>query len=134
MRFYGQPYIKQFHTAGILLGAVILLFAGCGVSKQHQGVLNKWRDTTIEPFEKGQTTQSDIITVLGPPSQVIALNDQVVFYYMRENVESKGVFFLVFNWVSKRVSYDRAIFFFDQAGVLTEYAYSIERIPYEQAP
>ena len=113
---------------------LVLALAGCGVSKQSQGVANLWRDDSLPPFERGITTQSQVIQRLGPPSQVIGLNDQVVFYYLRENVASRGVFLILYNWTSKRVSYDRAIFFFNEDGVLTEYGLSVERLPYEKAP
>jgi hypothetical protein len=110
------------------------MLAGCGVTRQTQGVMNKWRDKSIAPFETGQTTQSDVIAQLGPPSQVIALNDGVVYYYMRELVVSKGLFLIVYNVVRKQVSYDRAIFFFNSEGILTDYGYSAEQIPNEKAP
>jgi len=113
---------------------LVLTLAGCGVSKQSQGVVNQWRDASLPPFERGITTQSEVIERLGPPSQVIGLNDQIVFYYLRESVASEGVFLILYNWTSKRVSYDRAIFFFNKDGVLTEYGVSIERLPYEKKP
>ena len=121
-------------TAGAFATVFLLLLFGCGVSVQRQGVVNKWRDESLPPFEKGRTTQAEVIERLGPPSQVIGLNDQVVFYYMRELVETKGIILLIFNWMNKRYSYDRAIFFFNTKGVLTDYAYSFERIPYEEGP
>lgn len=118
----------------LAMAMLVLTLAGCGVSKQSQGVVNQWRDASLPPFERGITTQSEVIERLGPPSQVIGLNDQIVFYYLRENVASKGVFLILFNWTSKRVSYDRAIFFFNKDGLLTEYGISVERLPYEKSP
>lgn len=119
-------------AAQLAIAILVLTLAGCGVSKQSQGVVNQWRDASLPPFERGITTQSEVIERLGPPSQVIGLNDQIVFYYLRESVDSEGVFLLLFNWTRKRVSYDRAIFFFNKDGVLTEYGISVERLPYEK--
>lgn len=128
----GPPTASTTRLAAQLAIAILALtLAGCGVSKQNQGVVNQWRDASLPPFERGITTQSEVIQRLGPPSQVIGLNDQIVFYYLRESVASKGVFLLLFNWTSKQVSYDRAIFFFNKDGVLTEYGISVERLPYE---
>ena len=129
-----QRTVIKRHQAIVLLGVVFIwMLAGCGVTRQTQGVMNKWRDESIPPFEKGQTTQSEVIELLGPPSQVIALNDGVVYYYMREFVISKGLFLIVYNVVRKQVSYDRAIFFFNSEGILTDYGYSEEQIPNEKA-
>jgi hypothetical protein len=47
----------------------------------------------------GQTTESDIIKALGPPSQVVRLRDQTVFYYLMEHREGKGAILLLCNWV-----------------------------------
>lgn len=129
-----DPFSSSAKCAAVLLAIALLCLAlaGCGVSKQSQGVVNLWRDASLPPFERGVTTQSEVIERLGPPSQVISLNRQVVFYYLRETVAAKGVFLLLFNYTSKHVSYDRAIFFFDQDGVLTEYGISVERLPYEK--
>ena len=111
---------------------VVLSLTACGISTQQQGVFNKWRDSATPSFEKGITTQAEILTILGPPSQIIGINDQVVFYYMLERIKSQTAIFIVFNWTKKNINYDRAIFFFDQNGVLTEYAFSLEQIPYEK--
>jgi hypothetical protein len=76
----------------------------------------------------GQTTESDIIKALGPPSQVIGLRDQTVFYYLTEHRKGKGAIFIIYNWVKEDTIYDRAIFFFDQNGVLRDYGFSKEEI------
>lgn len=72
------------------------------------------------------------MAALGPPSQVIALHDQTLFYYLREQLATKGLFLLLYNQMRENVSYDRAIFFFDRKGILTDFAYSAETIPYEE--
>jgi outer membrane protein assembly factor BamE (lipoprotein component of BamABCDE complex) len=109
----------------------LLATIGCSALTANRGVLNTWRDSALPSFEKGRTTQSEIITVLGPPSQVIGLHNRMIFYYMLERSKLKKIFTLVYNWSDEKVRYDRAIFFFDQKGLLTEYAYSLESIPYE---
>jgi hypothetical protein len=51
-----------------------------------------------------------------------------VFYYLMEHREGKAGIFLIYNWVKEDTTYDRAIFFFDQNGVLREYGFSKEKI------
>jgi outer membrane protein assembly factor BamE (lipoprotein component of BamABCDE complex) len=111
-----------------LLLALVVTSPGCATYDRSQGVANSWRDPALPAPVKGQTTQSDIIETLGPPSQVIGLRDQTVFYYLRERRKGNGAILLVYNWLNENVTYDRAIFFFDNNGVLLDYGYSSESI------
>lgn len=111
-----------------LLLALAMTLPGCASVERNQGVANAWRDPSVAPPVVGQTTESDIIKVLGPPSQVIGLGDQTVFYYLMERRKSKAGYLLIYNWKKEDTIYDRAIFFFDQNGVLREYGFSKETI------
>ena len=77
----------------------------------------------------GRTTRADVVAALGPPSQLISLNDGTVLYYLNERGTGFGVVLIFFNWVRQKTSFDRAIFFFDNEQVLTEYAFSGEVNP-----
>ncbi len=111
-----------------LLLALTMTLPGCASFERNQGVENAWRDPSVAAPVIGQTTESDIIKALGPPSQVIGLGDKTVFYYLMEHREGKAGIFLIYNWVKEDTIYDRAIFFFDQNGVLREYGFSKEKI------
>ena len=69
----------------------LLLIAGCISSHSQSGVVNKWRDQTLPAIEPGTTTRTDIARALGPPSQLIDLGDELVFYYLSEQDTSKGL-------------------------------------------
>jgi hypothetical protein len=113
----------------ILPVAIILLMAtGCVVSKSEKGVDNLWRGESVPAFIRGETTQSEVLEALGPPSQVIALDREVVFYYLRELEKGKGVILILYNQHNEAVTYDRAIFFFNEKGLLKDYALSREKI------
>ena len=118
----------------ILIFLSSITFFGCYKSVAERGVLNKWRDNSLPPIEKGKTTQTQVLELLGPPSQVINLGNQVIFYYLMEKMEGKGGIFIIYNWKNYKVRYDRAIFFFDNDGVLKDYALSKEDIKYEKNP
>ena len=113
--------------------APLLLFgliAGCINSRAESGVTNAWRAKDVPAFERGKTTQADVAKALGPPSQLVELGNQLVFYYLAERVESKGIILIVYNQTKERVVYDRAIFFFDRKGVLQDFALSLEEVAY----
>ena len=81
---------------GVLLLAVLLLPA-CANWQEEAGVDNQWRADDVPRWVVGQTTGDDVMSYLGPPSQVIALEGQVVFYYLKEQLNGRGYFFLIYN-------------------------------------
>ncbi len=105
-----------------------LLIAGCVNYGSVDGVSNIWREIPVEQFQQGVTTQSDVLELLGPPSQMIALHNQTVFYYLAQKSKGQGKIFIVWNQAREENLYDRAIFFFDTEGVLQEVSYSEEVI------
>ena len=113
--------------ASILASAILVMVTGCASFERTRGVDSTWRDAAVPAPVVGSTTQSDILAALGPPSQVIGLRDQTVFYYLKEHDVGRGGFFIVYNWLKEDVTYDRAIFFFDAAGVLRDYGLSNEQ-------
>jgi outer membrane protein assembly factor BamE (lipoprotein component of BamABCDE complex) len=118
--------MREIRPAVVLLSAVLL--SSCTSYGSVDGVDNLWREAPVGAFEKGVTTQSQVLDELGPPSQLINLQDQTVFYYLTENMTGKGRIFIFWNSVNAETRYDRAIFFFDTEGVLQEYAFSKEEI------
>jgi outer membrane protein assembly factor BamE (lipoprotein component of BamABCDE complex) len=122
--------MRSIFKAFSLLLAGICCFgaAGCLTKRNEMGVENKWRAEPQPSFEKGKSTQTDVMRSLGPPSQVIALHEQTLFYYLREQSRTSAMFFIVYNQMREQIVYDRAIFFFNQQGVLTDFAYSEEAV------
>lgn len=108
--------------------SILILLTGCASYGAIDGVDNLWRDVPADAFEKGVTTQADVLELLGPPSQLISLQNQNVFYYLTEELSGEGKIFIVWNQASAESKYDRAIFFFDTNGVLQEFSFSKEQI------
>ena len=102
---------------------------GCITKTETQGAENLWRGESPPVFYRGTSTQHDVLVALGPPSQVISLGEKTVFYYLLEQTRSHSEVLIVYNQTHRTIVYDRAIFFFDAQGRLTEFATSHERIP-----
>ena len=117
---------RGFSACCLLLVLGILM--GCVSSKSVDGVDNVWREIPLDSFQAGVTTQADVLDQLGPPSQLISLDDGVVFYYLAEQGAERGQILIVWNRREETTTYDRAIFFFDGDGVLQNAAYSKEQI------
>jgi len=122
LSFQEEEAMRTALCALLVLGLAAV--AGCASFERTRGVENTWRDPSVPAPVVGTTTQSDILEALGPPSQVIALRDQTVFYYLREQDKGRGGIFIVYNWLKEDVTFDRAIFFFDAEGVLQDYGLS----------
>ena len=111
-----------------LILSVAQLLAACVNYGSIDGVEPVWREIPIDQFEVGVTTQSEVLELLGPPSQLINLESQVVFYYLARENKGGGQIFIVWNQVRDKNRYDRAIFFFGKDGILQDVAYSKEEI------
>ncbi|MEZ5572519.1 MAG: outer membrane protein assembly factor BamE [Halioglobus sp.] len=81
-----------------------------------------WQSAVTENLETGKSTRRDVLALLGPPSQVIALDDESVLYYLFEHSEGEGLILIVYNRMRIDTRYDRAIFFFDKNDVLSEFS------------
>ncbi len=108
-----------------------VLLSGCANWDGYAGVDNSWRAADVPEWKEGVTTAAEVAQYLGPPSQLIPLHDETVFYYMREGKDGKSLMLIVWNTGTQVTAYDRAIFFFDKQGILKTYSYSNEKLPYE---
>lgn len=103
------------------------LTTSCVNLKNERGVEKRWgseRPENAPEWAKGKTTKGEVLEHLGPPSQVVAVGDETVFYYLREKVSGRAVVLFVYNKVQVKAGYDRAIFFFDKSGRLNDFAVS----------
>jgi outer membrane protein assembly factor BamE (lipoprotein component of BamABCDE complex) len=113
----------------VLVLLLPFVMAGCVIRSSTQGVKNLWRAESVPVFERGKTTEHDVLSALGPPSQVISAGNQTLFYYLVEQKKSRGIRLLIYNQTVENIVYDRAIFFFDTQGRLTDFATSNEKVP-----
>jgi outer membrane protein assembly factor BamE (lipoprotein component of BamABCDE complex) len=116
----------------MIMLTTLLLLTACTNFNRHRGVENTWRSIDQSQIVEGKTTQMDIAQTLGPPSQLIDLKGGTAFYYLTEQTHEAGVIFILFNYFDEKVIYDRAVFFFDQQGILQHYAFSKEIIDNEK--
>ena len=115
-------------TGGKTLATLValLLLAGCAQYDNKRGVEVSWQPEAVNSLVKGESTRNDVLKLLGPPSQVISLEDETVLYYLFEQSKGDGLILIVYNRMRVDTSYDRAIFFFDENDVLTDSATHIQ--------
>ena len=98
------------------------LLGACAQFESKRGVEVNWQETVTENLVNGKSTRKEVLALLGPPSQVIALDGESALYYLFEHSEGEGIILIVYNRMQIDTRYDRAIFFFDEQDVLTEFA------------
>jgi hypothetical protein len=124
-----RPSPLLYHV--FLIGLTGLFLTGCSTWNGETGVENIWRNPAAADWTPGVSTQNEVIEMLGPPSQLIALQEETLFYYMREASKGSSMNLILWNTSKEDKIYDRAIFFFTADGILRTYSYSPETIPYE---
>jgi outer membrane protein assembly factor BamE (lipoprotein component of BamABCDE complex) len=114
----------------LMVGMIACLFAalstGCAQYENKRGVEVTWQDDVTRHLVPGETSRKDVLKLLGPPSQVISLEEETVLYYLFERSRGNGVILILYNRMEIETHYDRAILFFDANDVLTDYATKID--------
>jgi len=100
----------------------VYLAGGCAQYESKRGVEVNWQSVVTDKLVRGKTTRQEVLALLGPPSQVIALDHESVLYYLFEHSEGEGLILVVYNRMRIDTRYDRAIFFFDEHEVLSEFS------------
>ena len=106
----------------LIIAICTVLLSGCAQYENKRGVDVNWQTSVTDNLAKGESTRKDVLDLLGPPSQVISLEDETVLYYLFEHSKGDGLILIVYNRMRITTRYDRAIFFFDENDVLTEYS------------
>ncbi len=109
-------------TPALLSVMAALLFTGCAHYTDNRGIEVSWDPASVADFEVGSTDRNDVMKRLGPPSQVIRLDDETVLYYLFERTKGTGLVLVVYNRFDVDTQYDRAVFFFDRDDRLTEFS------------
>ncbi|MCB1731023.1 MAG: outer membrane protein assembly factor BamE [Halieaceae bacterium] len=111
-------------TLSLALAAALCatLLAGCAQYENRRGVEVTWEAKVTSQLQPGQSSRKDVLALLGPPSQVISLEEETVLYYLFEKSQGNGLILILYNRMQIETHFDRAIFFFDDQDILTDYS------------
>ncbi|MFK7976432.1 MAG: outer membrane protein assembly factor BamE [Halioglobus sp.] len=112
----------QFSLRLLTAALALCLLQACAQYENKRGVDVRWQDSVTSQLTKGSSTRADVLELLGPPSQVIALDGETALYYLFEHARGDGLILVFYNRTRIETTYDRAIFFFDENDVLTEFS------------
>lgn len=110
----------------IVLLVICAFFAGCTMGYRNVGTPDKWQQIKAS-LKIGVTTEANLLELLGPPSlmDVRHMKKQKVYYYWVERLKNKSIYLLVYNYWRVDIKYDRAMFVFDENGLLKYYGISM---------
>lgn len=100
----------------------VSLVSACAQYENRRGVEVTWEDKVTSQLRPGQSSRKEVLALLGPPSQVISLEEETVLYYLFEKSKGNGLILILYNRMQIDTHFDRAIFFFDAQDVLTDYS------------
>lgn len=103
-------------------GLALCLLQACAQYENKRGVDVRWQDSVTSQLTRGSSTRADVLKLLGPPSQVISLDGETALYYLFEHARGEGLILILYNRTEIETQYDRAIFFFDDNDVLTDFS------------
>ena len=106
----------------VFLLVCVSLLNACAQFDSKRGVEVNWQESVTDQLVNGESTRKDVLSLLGPPSQLIALDGETALYYLFEHSEGEGLILIVYNRMRIDTRYDLAIFFFDEKDVLTEFS------------
>jgi outer membrane protein assembly factor BamE (lipoprotein component of BamABCDE complex) len=115
---------QQMQRLTLILVAVVcaITLQACVQYESKRGVDVNWQSSVTQQLTRGESTRNDVLALLGPPSQVISMEDETVLYYLFERAKGSGMILILYNRLKINTRYDRAIFFFDENDVLSEYS------------
>jgi outer membrane protein assembly factor BamE (lipoprotein component of BamABCDE complex) len=112
----------RFHITFLSALLFMASLSSCAQYNNNRGVEVSWQPSALADLKRGESTRSEVLAALGPPSQIISLEQGSVFYYLYERSRGKGFILVLYNRGEIDTLYDRAVFFFDENNILTDFA------------
>ena len=87
------------------------VLAGCAQYENKRGVeVTRQGGCYLTPGARRDHPR-EVLRLLGPPSQVISLEEETVLYYLFERSKGDGLILILYNRIKIDTHYDRAILF-----------------------
>ena len=75
----------------------------------------------IAQLQAGKSSSTDVLQLMGAPSQVIELGNKSAWLYQSQNTKQMGLWLIVFGSYGEDTQFDRCWVFFDENGTLTHF-------------
>ena len=101
-----------------------LLCGSCVMSEMTIG--QPLESSAISQLQPNHSSAQDVADLMGAPNQIVELGNKSAWLYEAQKERLAGIFLLVFGTSGQDAQFDRCWVFFDENGLLTHIAYSLE--------
>jgi outer membrane protein assembly factor BamE (lipoprotein component of BamABCDE complex) len=101
-----------------------LLCGSCVMSEMTIG--QPLESSAISQLQPNHSSAQDVADLLGAPNEVVELGNKSAWLYQAQKERIAGVFLVVFGTSGQDRQFDRCWVFFDENGLLTHIASSLE--------
>jgi outer membrane protein assembly factor BamE (lipoprotein component of BamABCDE complex) len=107
-------------VAHYLLGFVMaaLLLQGCAFSRGTVG--DDVKAEMIATIQKGTTTKTEVVNLLGAPDRLLQLNGRDVFHYYRYDAKAGSLLLILLNFTRLSVKSDDVFVIMNRDGIVED--------------
>jgi outer membrane protein assembly factor BamE (lipoprotein component of BamABCDE complex) len=107
-------------VAHCLLGFVMaaLLLQGCAFSRGTVG--DNVKTEIVAAIQKGTTTKTEVVNLLGAPDRLLQLNGRDVFHYYRYDAKAGSLLLILLNFTRLSVKSDDVFIIVNREGIVEE--------------
>lgn len=104
------------YTLSIL--ALCVLIQGCAFSRGTLG--DDIQSEVIAMIQKGSTTKSEVVNLLGAPDRLVQLNGRDVFQYYRYDAKAGSLLLIILNFTRLSIKSDDVFIILNRDGVVED--------------
>ena len=103
-----------------VLGFVMaaLLFQGCAFSRGTVG--DDVKTEIVAAIQKGTTTKTEVVNLLGAPDRLLQLNGRDVFHYYRYDAKAGSLLLILLNFTRLSVKSDDVFVIVNRDGIVED--------------
>ncbi|MBH0201351.1 MAG: hypothetical protein HP496_03360 [Nitrospira sp.] len=97
---------------------VALLLQGCAFSRGTLG--DDVKTEVIAAIQKGTTTKTEVVNLLGAPDRLVQLNGRDVFHYYRYDAKAGSLLLIILNFTRLSVKSDDVFIILNREGIVED--------------
>jgi len=111
----------------VFICITMALFTASGCLILGKNKENKSFDSAgIDQLKPGETTASDVLKLLGAPTEVVKLSNGNAYIFKQVESKGTGLILFVVNMGYANTHYDQLVCFFDDQNILTHYGLTMD--------